>query len=298
MPRTHISGTSRALYRVFVAPNIRASSSIPLLYAPAFAPSYAPSAFSAPSLNPRTTIREKKYTKETRRQALSDYYVMDRAIQAEYINLVDANGTFHKDVSLDDALKAFDKVTHHLVQLTPGKVDGLGNVDPDNLPTCRVTSKIDLRAQHQRKLDIERREAKGQGAGPLGKSLELNWAISGGDLKHRMDRLKEFLMEGRKVDITLGPKRRGRKATEEEAAAVMQAIRDAVAECKGATTKSVDGPVGGVMVIVIEGPKVQEDKKMREEKKIEEKKKIKEERKIKEEKKKKKREEGNEEAEA
>lgn len=264
MPPTHISGTSRALYRVFVAPNLRATSSISLLYAPAFAPSNPPSSISTPSLISRTTIREKKYSKETRRQAFSDYYVIDRAIEADYINLVDADGTFHKDVSLEDALRSFDKVTHHLVQLTPGKVDESGNLDPENLPICRVTSKIDLRAQHQRKLEIERREAKGQGTGPIGKSLELNWAIAGGDLKHRMERLKEFLMEGRKVEITLGPKRRGKKATEEEAAAVMKAIRDTVAECKGATEKSVDGPIGGVMVIVLEGPKIKAEKKKKE----------------------------------
>ncbi|KAI8942971.1 hypothetical protein NX059_001010 [Plenodomus lindquistii] len=260
MPPTHMSGTARALYRVFVAPNARATSSIPLLYAPAFAPLCAPNAFSTPALTPHITIREKKYTKDTRRRALSDYYVIDRAIQAEYINLVDEDGTFHRDYALQDALQNMNKVTHHLVQLTEGKVDEWGNIDPNDLPTCRIVTKVDLRAQHQRKLEIERREATGKGTGPVPKSLELNWAIAGGDLKHRLGRLKEFLLEGRKVDITLGQKRKGKTATEDEASAVMQAIRDTVAECKGVREKSCEGQVGGVMTIVFEGPKAKEGK--------------------------------------
>ncbi|KAF1849550.1 uncharacterized protein K460DRAFT_404764 [Cucurbitaria berberidis CBS 394.84] len=259
MPPTHISGTSRALYRVFVAPNLRATSSIPILYAPAFAPSHH-SRSQTPSLISRTCIRTKKYTKDTRRHALSDYFVIDRAIEADNINLVDKDGTFHNSVPLSEALSSFNKVTHHLVQMSAGKVDNLGRIDSLNIPTCRVISKMELRAQHQRKLDILRRQAKNQSTGPASKSLELNWAIAGGDLKHRLERLKEFLREGRKVDIMLGPKKKGRKATEEEAKGVIKAVRDAVVECKGAGEVKSEGQVGGVMTIVFEGRKIEEKK--------------------------------------
>ncbi|CAO2651736.1 Nn.00g000190.m01.CDS01 [Neocucurbitaria sp. VM-36] len=265
MPPTHISGTSRALYRVFVAPNLRSTTSIPLLYAPAFAPSSRHSSTPPSTSNtqpPRffshTCIREKKYTKDTRRHALSDYYVIDAAIQADAINLVDETGKFHTDVPLNDALASFNKVTHHLVQMTPGKIDASGRADPANLPTCRIISKMDLRAQHQRKLDTLRRQAKGQTTGPSPKSLELNWAIAAGDLKHRLERLKEFLREGRKVEILLGPKKRGKKATEEEARAVMKAVKEAVGECKGAGEVKSEGVVGGVMTVVYEGRKIEE----------------------------------------
>jgi len=259
MPPTHISGTSRALYRVFVAPNLRASTSIPLLYAPAFAPS-APSFIAAPSLTSRTSIRTKQYAKDTRRRALSDYYVIDAAIEADYVNLVDEERGFHKDVPIKEALASFNKVTHHLVQMTPGKVDEHGRVDPENLPTCRIVSKMDLRAQHERKLETERRQAKGHSKGPAPKSLELNWAIAGGDLKHRLEKMKDFLREGRKVELMLGPKKRGRKATAEEANTVIKAVRVAVAECKGAGEVKSEGAVGGVMTIVFEGRKMEEKK--------------------------------------
>lgn len=268
MPPTHISGTSRALYRVFVAPNLRATTSIPLLYAPAFAPS-APSSIAAPSLTSRTTIRTKKYTKDTRRHALSDYFVIDKAIEADHINLVDDEGKFHDNIPLSRALASFNRVTHHLVQVSPGKVDEMGRPDPADPPTCRVVSKMDLRSQHERKLELLRRQAKGLGAGPGPKNLELNWAIAGGDLKHRIEKMKGFLREGRKVEITLGPKRRGRKATPEEADALMTALRTAVKECKGANEVKHEGAVGGVMTVVFEGKKIAEKKEEPAESKIE-----------------------------
>jgi translation initiation factor IF-3 len=266
MPPTHISGTSRALYRVFIAPNLRTSTTIPLLYCPAFAPS-APNSLSTPSLTSRTSVREKKYTKDTRRHALSDYYVIDSAIEADVVNVVDADGVFHNNVSLDEALRSFNKVTHHLVQLTPGKVDEVGHPDPQNLPTCRIISKIDLRAQHERKLETMRRQEQGRsGTGPTPKSLELNWAIAPADLKHRLESLKRFLREGRKVEVLLGPKKKGKKASQEEAEAVMKSVREAAGECKGSKEVKSEGQVGGVITIVFEGRKVE---KMVEEKKVE-----------------------------
>jgi translation initiation factor IF-3 len=258
MPPTHISGTSRALYRVFVVPNIRAKTSIPLLYLPAFAsPSY-PS--QSPSLTSHTIIRTKTYKKDTQRHALTDYYILDNAIQSPRINLVNEDGKYFTNVPITDALFKVNRMTHYLVQVTPGKVDEFGHQDPDDLPTCRIMSKMALREQHKRKIETLRRQAKGQTAGLAMKNLELNWAIAPGDLKHRLERLKEFLREGRKVEVLLGPKKRGRKASEEEANAVMKAVRDAVGECRGSSEVKSEGTVGAVLTVVFEGRKV-EDKK-------------------------------------
>jgi translation initiation factor IF-3 len=254
MPPTHISGTSRALYRVFVAPNLRAPTSIPLLYAPAFASATS----HPPRLTSHTTIRGKKYAKDVQRHAITDHYILDKAIGAPRINFVDEERNFHPNVPLADALQHMNKVTHYLVQMSPGKVDELGNYNPEDLPTCRLITKIALREQHERKLDQARRQAKGLSAGPMPKNLELNWAIAGGDLKHRLERLKEFLMDGRKVEVMLAPKRKGKKATEVEAESVLKAVRDVVKECKGAKEGKKEGELGGVMTIVFEGKKAVE----------------------------------------
>jgi len=269
MPPSHISGTSRALYRVFIAPTLRSTTSVPLIYAPAFAPPISPSAslaISTPSLTLRTSIRTIKFKKDTRRHALSDHYVMDSAIDAEYINLVSEKGEFHSGVPLNEALTSFNRVTHHLVQVAPGKVDELGRPDPHSPPTCRIVSKIDLREQHQRKLELARKQEKGDST----KIVELNWAIAQGDLGHRLERIKKFLKQGRKVEVTLkaeGRKGSNKKATPEEADAVLKSVRDVVADCKGTAEMKSEGTVGGHMMIVFKGKKVEdEDKKSKKKK--------------------------------
>ncbi|KAF9692911.1 hypothetical protein EKO04_009067 [Ascochyta lentis] len=257
-PTHHISSTSRALYRVFVAPNLRTTANgIPIQFAPAFAPTFGPPSATVTPLH-QTQVRTKTFVKkDTRRHALSDYFTIDGAITAPRVNFVDASGKFFEDVATLDALSSFNKVTHHLVQVTPGKVDEYGEQDPDHPPVCRVVSKIDLRAQHERKVDAARKQAKGT-TGPPQKNLELNWAIGGGDLKHRLNKLQEFLLEGRKVEVLLGPKKKGRKATPEEADAVLKAVEGAVGACKGAKEVKREGVVGAVLTIVLEGKKVEE----------------------------------------
>lgn len=78
-------------------------------------------------------------------------------------------------------------------------------------------------------------------------------------MKHRLEAFKRFLREGRKVEVMLGPKKQGRKATPEEASAVIKAVRDAVDECKGSHEVKSEGQVGDVMMVVFEGKKL--DKK-------------------------------------
>ncbi|KAH8724160.1 hypothetical protein GQ44DRAFT_760581 [Phaeosphaeriaceae sp. PMI808] len=257
MSSLHFSSTTRALYRVFVAPNLRTKTSIPLLYAPAFAP---PSShpYQPPRPYPHTSIRTKTYTVDKQRHAITDHYVLNNAIESARINFVDEHGKYNPNVAIEDALSVVNKTTHYLVQMTPVKVDDFGTPDPDSLPTCRIVSKMALREQHERKLETLRRQAKGLSAGPAPKNLELNWAIASGDLKHRLLKLKEFLQDGKKVEVMLAPKKKGRKATEQEAEGVMKAVRDAVAECTGAREVKSTGDVGSVMEVVFEGKKKNE----------------------------------------
>ena len=255
MSRLHLSSTSRALYRVFVAPNL------PPYYPVLFRASlHSPQATPLlPQIHKRTLYYRKK---PVQRHALTDYYTFDNAIEASHVNLVDEDGVFHTNVPILNALRKYNRVTHHLLLVDPGTVDEFGVSDPDDLPTCKVTSKIDLRNQFQKKVDLKQREESGKlGTGGDGKKLELNWAIAGGDLTHRLAKLQDFLREGRKVDVTLGPKRRGKEATKDEADAVLKAVRDAVLDCKGASeTKDPDGVVGGVMTLFFEGKDLSEKK--------------------------------------
>jgi translation initiation factor IF-3 len=204
----------------------------------------------------------KSYQKDTRRRAISDYYTIDNAIKSHTVNFVDPDGKFYPSIPIQQARSHVDPTTQHLILVSPGKVDLFGRPDPNDMPVCKVISKIDLRARHKMALELERRAEKGLGAGKPPKNLELNWAISPGDLRHRLNKLQEFLREGRKVEILLGPKRRGRIATPQECQVVLQMVRNAVAECKGAVEKKEpSGPIGGVMTLVFEGKKMEKDEK-------------------------------------
>ncbi|KAF2475074.1 uncharacterized protein BDR25DRAFT_300939 [Lindgomyces ingoldianus] len=252
MPPFHFSSTSRALFRVFVAPNLAASCRTAVSPTHSFFP--APhAALALPGL-PLTPIRTKVFKKDTQRHALSDAYTLDTAINSPTINLVDLRGQFHRRTALTSALASLDRNLYHILQVSPGKVDAWGTPDPENPPTCKVISKMDLRQQHKTKLDIGRKQKRGGGAGPSMKNLELNWAIDANDLRHRLEKMKGFLREGRKVEVLLGPKRRGRVATAVECRSVLEKVREAVEESKGAVeTKDPDGKVGGVMTLVFEG---------------------------------------------
>jgi translation initiation factor IF-3 len=254
MPPYHISSIPRALYRVFVAPNLNVSRTLlsnvvfkPLLRRPVL---------------PQVSIRTKMYKKNTQRHALTDSYTLDNAITSPRINFIDLNGVYHQDIPTVDAQSSLNRTTHHLMLVSPGRVDEFGrpSLNASHLPVCKAISKIELRTQHQKKLDIARRKSKGIGSGPSPKSLELNWAIASGDLKHRLEKMKEFLREGRKVEVLLGPKRRGRVATEKECQVVLQAVKDAVAECKGAgQAKEPEGRIGGVLTLVYEGRRIEKE---------------------------------------
>lgn len=190
------------------------------------------------------------------RQALSDLYTFDNAIGADVINLIDSKGNFVPNVKFNDAMRKFNRVTHHLLLISEGQVNEYGEPDPERLPICKIISKIDLRGQYNRKVETARKLEKG----PSVKNLELNWAIAGGDLKHRLDKLNGFLKEGKKVEILFKPKRRGKKATEAEANSVLKAVTDLVDDCKGAGEVKREGDVGGVFTIVFQGTKLEETK--------------------------------------
>ncbi|KAF2643839.1 hypothetical protein P280DRAFT_466569 [Massarina eburnea CBS 473.64] len=251
MSQYYIPSTSRALYRVFIAPTL--TPAYPLRLQTPFLLPYYTTRLPSP---PQTTVRHKTYKKDIQRHALSDHFTFDNAIQGTYINLVSDTGEYKQNVPLYEALRSYNRVTHHLLQLSSGEdeVDEEGYEIPGALPLCKVISKIDLRAQHTKKLEIMRRTLMGKGAGPDAKNLELNWAIAGGDLGHRLEKLKGFLKDGRKVEVLIGPKIRGRVATEEECRDLLLQVRGTVEELSGAREiKKPDGVIGGVMTLFFEG---------------------------------------------
>ncbi len=92
------------------------------------------------------------------------------------------------------------------------------------------------------------------------KTIELNWAIDRNDLSHRIAKMKVFLGKGYRVEVVLAPKKKGRRATDEDADQVMRRIKEAVGEVSGAKEiKPMEGKILGTTTLYFEG-KAQKEK--------------------------------------
>lgn len=120
--------------------------------------------------------------------------------------------------------------------------------DPEAYPICKIQSKQALREAE--KAQSKRKEAPSATV----KTMELNWAIDPHDLKHRLEKLKDFLSKGFRVDVVMAGKKKGRKATLEEAEAMIEKVREAMKEVAGSKEwRAMEGKVGGTATLHAEG---------------------------------------------
>lgn len=134
------------------------------------------------------------------------------------------------------------------MQLTPDKAG--------EIPTCKIISKKESYESEKRAKEVakEKKRVQKVTSGEGLKTLELNWAIDLNDLGHRINRIKEFLGEGRRVEVVLAAKKRGRKASREECEVVLEKLRTAVGEVEGAKQReATTGKIGGFVTMVFQG---------------------------------------------
>lgn len=163
----------------------------------------------------------------------------DDEIKAWSISLVGEDGKLQDPRPTLDVLDSIDRKRDSLVVVVPG--------EPGVPPICKIMNKEAMRAAEKAKL-------KGARGGVTEKTIELNWAIDGNDLSHRLVKLKGFLGKGFRVEVVLGAKRKGRKATVEEAETLIQRVKEAVGEVEGAKeSKPMDGKLLGVLMMQFEG---------------------------------------------
>jgi translation initiation factor IF-3 len=144
---------------------------------------------------------------------------------------VNSEGKLDPPVSLRLTLASINPQTHYIEQVTPDDPD-----DRDHIPVCKIVNKKEAYDQNKARSaavkEAKKLQAKTGAAGV--KTFEMSWAISGHDLSHRLERMKEFLGEGRRVEVVLAKKKGGRKATVEECEDVLRIIREAVNAVPGA----------------------------------------------------------------
>jgi translation initiation factor IF-3 len=163
----------------------------------------------------------------------------DDEIQAWSVTLVGEDGRLQDPRPTVDVLDSIDRKKDSLVVVVPG--------EPGTPPICKIMNKEAMRA-------AEKAKAKAARGSIVEKTIELNWAIDGNDLSHRLMKMKGFLQKGCRVEVVLGAKRKGRKATEEEAEALIERVRKAVGEVDGAKeSKPRDGKLLGLLTLQFEG---------------------------------------------
>ncbi|KAK3679983.1 Protein SABRE [Recurvomyces mirabilis] len=255
---TNRKSAAQALFRVFIQPALHVSAPRPGILPHnanhtsrhTSVPHYQPTrSFSHTSIRSSKTREPEKRTQK-----------WDEEITAKRIQLVnpetnqlprnEETGELIESVQTRyDVLHSYDKKTHRLIQLS---VD-----EPDNryfIPICKIVSKKQIfDADKKRKVQVKERQKESAKASSV-KTLELNWAIDGNDLAHRLEKVQDFLGEGRRVEIVLAAKKRGRKATKVECEGVLGKIRETLGAVPGAKEiKSLDGKLGGFATLILQG---------------------------------------------
>lgn len=184
----------------------------------------------------------------------------DDLITARSIHVVNDDGTLSPPQDTRHVLRNLDRKAYTLQ--TVSVPDANSAPGSPTLPVCRIISKRQILEAAKAAKANKKPQANPE---RVTKTIELNWAIDGNDLSHRLKRIREFLERGNKVEVALAGKRKGRKASPEEAKEVLEKVRAFVVEDEGRANgwreyKALEGAVGGVMTVYLEG-KVVEQKK-------------------------------------
>lgn len=223
------SGSAQALYRVFIAPKA----------IPAVIQRQAQTGsvrFQASPIQARAIYTHPKARPSSAPTSINDVArPLDEAIKSHTIFYIDAEGNKHADASLSKLLSTIDRSTTHVRQV---------GLTEHGIPVCKLVAKKALWLERQAKAK-PKKDVK-----DMAKQIELNWAIDPNDLKHRLDKMAEFLREGRRVEILLAPKKRGRKASEDEQDDVLRKIKDNAETVEGAEEwKAMEGKPPGQTVL-------------------------------------------------
>ncbi|MCJ1281518.1 hypothetical protein MMC26_000838 [Xylographa opegraphella] len=181
-------------------------------------------------------------------RSLRDGPPQDEAIRSLTVRIVSDN-KIQEPGYLPDILAAIDRKTHFVQQVSPPN-------DPKfPVPICKIIDKKESREQERARAKAMKSSQHAASA----KKLELSWGIGKHDLEHRMKKVKEFLEEGRRVEIVIGASRRkgqAKKAAKieaQEAAETFKTIREAIAGTEDATEwKPMVGSVGTMATLYLE----------------------------------------------
>jgi translation initiation factor IF-3 len=173
-------------------------------------------------------------------------FTLNEAIEARFVQVKRPDGSLSEPVPTLDVLR----------NLQPGQVLREHSPQGQNPDTavCEITTRQALLDVVQRKADMAE-ELQKQMKRSKPKMLELNWAIGPNDLELKLKKMAEFLQKGKKVEILLAARKHQRKATEEEAEAVLDKLRDKIQECGAKEILPLEGKILGQVMMTVQKPK-------------------------------------------
>ncbi|KAI1080666.1 hypothetical protein F5B20DRAFT_90304 [Whalleya microplaca] len=252
---------ARALHRVFLSDLSSSSSITTTTMATTTIANHhlQPPRLLAARASLQAPSQKRSFTSTARLQRIErEKKLADKEIPYRYVRIAAPEGGLSDPQPTARVLAALDLRTHSLVMVAPpppSSSDDWGSVEA---AICRIIDKAAAAEKEREMAMVARRRAVDF------KELELNWAIAGHDLAHKLRRLRAFLDKGMKVEILLARKRGGREASAEEAQRTLEKIREAVAEVKGAKeNRKMEGAVGGVARLFLVGPGWKKRAKMR-----------------------------------
>ncbi|KAL8888960.1 MAG: hypothetical protein Q9215_003692 [Flavoplaca cf. flavocitrina] len=184
----------------------------------------------------------------------------DEGIRAPEIQIVGPNNSLQPPRSLRESLATIDRSTHFIMQVgvkvhpryadAPEPDEGQRDTRP-KIPVCKVIDK-----QAYRQAEIAKAKSKKPTSIPT-KEVELNWTIAPHDLEHRLKKMREFLNDGRRVEVVFGKKRRGwmqrKDVGEGKARGLVEMIREQAATVEGSKEwKAAEGEEGAELKMFFE----------------------------------------------
>ena len=218
------------------------------------------------AFNPNSAIRsatfDSGYRNIARQATVQTGPPRDEAIRAREIQIVGSDGSLGNVTSLRNALNSIDRKLCFIIQVNEKIHPDYAAETPESnagawhprIPVCKVIEKRLFHDSQRAKLKPKKDVAA------LTKEVELNWNIDPHDLEHRMKRMKDFLEQGRRVEVVFGKKRKGwmrrKEVAAEDAERVLKSVRDSAKEVDGATEwRGMEGQINGGLVMYFQGKK-------------------------------------------
>ncbi|AEO56348.1 hypothetical protein MYCTH_2301162 [Thermothelomyces thermophilus ATCC 42464] len=250
--------SATAIRKVFIsnAASLEARGQLQRLLLPSMAVPIQRTSFSSSSQRPFSSnqIARARYNKNRPGNegapANNDRTMRDYDIVFPWIQIRQENGSLTEPQRTSAILKRLDMGRQSLVLLATPRTDA-SSKGPE-YPICRIVDRqAELAAQ------AERDALKKKMPKVVSKELEINWATAPHDLRTKMTQLKKFLSKGYQVRVTMmHPKKRDkRRASLDEAGALLKTVESTIGEVPGAKeTKPREGSVGETLVLLVQAP--------------------------------------------